>query len=190
MSAANQLPATMTAAEFLAWNPQDSDRWELVDGAPRAMAPSAPRHGAIQAEAARLIGNHLVEARPACRVVTEAGIQPKVRANLNVRVSDHAVTCGAWDPDVGLLREALVVVGILSPSNTSETWANVWSYVTIPSVREILVLHTATIRAELLRREGDGAWPDNPLSVEPGDAVTLESIGFSAPIDAFYRTAA
>jgi hypothetical protein len=36
------------------------------------MAPLAPRHGAIQAEAARLIGNHLVEARPDCRVVTEA----------------------------------------------------------------------------------------------------------------------
>ena len=91
-SAANQLPAAMTAAEFLAWNPQDSDRWELVDGTPRAMAPSTPRHGAIQAEAARLIGNHLVEKRPACRLVTEAGVPPKVRANLNVRVPDLAIT--------------------------------------------------------------------------------------------------
>jgi Uma2 family endonuclease len=190
MSAANQLPATMTAAEFLAWNPQDSDRWELVDGTPRAMAPSAPRHGAIQAEAARLIGNHLVEARPACRVITEAGIQPKVRANLNVRVPDLAVTCGAWDPDDGLLREPLVVVEILSPSNKAETWANVWSYVTIPSVREILVLHAVDIRADLVRREQDGSWPDNPLSLALGDTVTLESIDFSAPIEAFYRTVA
>jgi hypothetical protein len=48
------------------------------------------------------------------------------------------------------------VVGILSPSNKAETWANVWSYVTIPSVWEILVLHTAHIRADLLRREDDG----------------------------------
>ena len=75
-----------------------------------------------------------------------------------------AITCGAWNPDDGLLREPVVVVEILSPSNKPETWANVWSYVTIPSVLEILVLHTADIRADLLRREQDGSWPDNPLS--------------------------
>ena len=188
MSAANQLPAAMTVAEFLAWNP-GGDRWELVDGTPRAMAPSSPRHGAIQAEAARLIGNRLAELRPDCRVVTEAGIQPKVRANLNVRVPDLAVTCAAWEPDDGLLREPLVVIEILSPSNRADTWANVWSYVTIPSVREILVLHTASIQADLLRREKDGAWSDNPVSLVPGDTVTLESIDFSMPIAAFYRTA-
>jgi Uma2 family endonuclease len=188
LSAANQLPAAMTVAEFLAWNPGD-DRWELVDGTPRAMAPSAPRHGAIQAEAARLIGNGLAELRPTCRVVTEAGIQPKVRANLNVRVPDLAVTCAAWDPNDGLLREPLLVVEILSPSNKADTWANVWSYVTIPSVLEILVLHTADVRADLLRREEDGTWPDNPLALTLGDTVTLESIEFTAPIAAFYRTA-
>jgi len=99
------------------------------------------------------------------------------------------VTCAAWDPDDRLLREPLVVVEILSPSNKAETWANVWSYVTIPGVREILVLHTAEIRADLLRRDADGSWPDNPLTLTAGDTVTLESIDFTAPIAAFYRTA-
>jgi Uma2 family endonuclease len=40
MSVANQLPAAMTVAEFLDWNPQDGDRWELIDGTPQAMAPA------------------------------------------------------------------------------------------------------------------------------------------------------
>jgi Uma2 family endonuclease len=187
MSAANQLPATMTVAEFVAWKPPGGDRWQLVDGTPQAMAPSSPGHGAIQAEATRLIGNHLAEQRPACRVITEAGIQPKVRANLNVRVPDLAVTCAAWDADDGLVRAPLVLVEILSPSNKADTWANVWSYVTIPSVQEILVLHSTEIRADLLRRGEDG-WPDNPIVVGPGDVVTLESLGFAAPLAAFYRT--
>jgi Uma2 family endonuclease len=140
MSAANQLPPAMTVAEFCAWNPPGGDRWELVDGTPRAMAPSVPRHGAIQAETARLIGNHLVHSRPVCRVITEAGIQPKVRADLNVRVPDLAVTCAAWNPADELLHAPLVVVEVLSPSNKADTWNNVWSYVTIPSLQEILVL--------------------------------------------------
>jgi hypothetical protein len=81
------------------------------------------------------------------------------------------------------------VVEILSPSNKAETWANVWSYVTIPSVQEILVLHTTDIQVDLLRREVDGSWPDNPLTLVPGDTMTLASIEFSASIEAFYRTA-
>jgi hypothetical protein len=57
------------------------------------------------------------------------------------------------------------------------------------SVSEILVLHTAGVRADLLRRGKDGMWPDNPTTLMPGDTVALESIDFAAPITAFYRTA-
>jgi Uma2 family endonuclease len=188
MSAANQMPPFMAVADFLAWE-SPGDRWELVEGVPRAMAPAAPRHGAIQGEVARLIGNHLAETRPECRVIIEPGVQPRVRANLNVRVPDVGVTCSPSDPLDRLLHRPLILVEILSPSNTAETWANVWSYVTIVSIREILVVYTAEMRADLLRRQDDGAWPENPISLRGGDVVTLESIGFAAPLAAFYRTA-
>jgi Uma2 family endonuclease len=180
----------MTVAEFLAWDPPDfGDRWELVDGIPQAMAPAAPKHGFIQAEAARLIGNHLAEQRPQCRVATEPGLQPKVDGKFNVRVPDLAVTCANLEPGDRLLRDPVVVIEILSPSNARETKQNIWSYVTIPSVQEILTIYTEEHRIELLRRDPDGAWPDNPLVLMSGDAVTLDSIGFSAPVAAFYRTA-
>ena len=126
MSAADQLPAAMTVAEFLAWNPQDSDQWELIDGTAARNGAGAPATRRHPGEVGRLIGNRLAELRPDCRVVTEPGVQPKVRANLNVRVPDLAVTCASWEPDDRLLHEPLVVVEILSPSNKAETWANVW----------------------------------------------------------------
>ena len=57
---------------------------------------------AIQGEASRLIGNHLAEmSGPACRVVIEPGIQPKVRADVNVRIPDLVVTCARWTPTIG-----------------------------------------------------------------------------------------
>ena len=190
MSAANQFPPVMTVAEFLAWNaPGGGDRWELVDGSPLAMAPANPRHGAIQGEVCRLIGNQLAKARPSCRVVVEPGIQPNVRADLNVRIPDLAVTCKASEQDDKLLREPLLIVEILSPSNKAETWANVWSYTTIPSVREILVLHSDGIRAELLRREILGVWPANPVTLGRDDIVILDTADFAVPLAAFYRTA-
>jgi len=189
MSAATKLPPVMTFAEFLDWTPpHGGDRWELSDGTPRAMAPASPRHGAIQGEVGRLIGNHLAVVRPACRVVIEPGVRPRVRADHNVRVPDLGVTCGPWDSDERVLEAPLVLIEILSPSNEVDTRANVWAYTTIPSMAEILVLHTAEIRGELLRRQDDGSWPLNPVHLVAGDDVTLESIGFTAPVAALYRT--
>jgi hypothetical protein len=43
MAASARLPVDMTVAQFLAWCPDDGQRWELVDGAPRAVAPSRRR---------------------------------------------------------------------------------------------------------------------------------------------------
>ena len=38
------------------------------------------------------------------------------------------------------------------------------------------------------RRDANGNWPDEPVTLGPDEAVTLESIGFSAPLCSFYRT--
>jgi Uma2 family endonuclease len=185
MSAANQLPYLMTVAEFLDWEtPDGSDRWELIDGTPEAMAPASDRHGAIHGEVARLIGNHLVDKRPDCRVIIESGTRPNEH---NVRVPDLSITCGPLDPGARL-GNPLLVIEILSPSNWRRTWANVTLYKTVPGIQEILVLHSTKIEAQLLRRESDGAWPREPLRRIAGDDVTLESIGFTAPLTAFYRT--
>jgi Uma2 family endonuclease len=76
----------------------------------------------------------------------------------------------------------------LSPSNEVETWANVWTYATIPSVTEILVVHSTRLGAEVLRRDANGQWPDEPALLASNDMVTLESIGFNVPLRSIYRT--
>lgn len=109
--------------------------------------------------------------------------------NYNVRIPDLAVTSEPVSPADRLLHAPLLIVEILSPSDWRRTWSNVSLYTTIANVREILVLHTAKVRAVLLRREADGSWPARPVALPLGDDVTLESIGFNAPLAAFYRTA-
>jgi Uma2 family endonuclease len=93
MSSANQQPHLMTVSAFLEWEtPDGSDRWELVDGMPEAIAPATPRHGLMQAEAARILGHHLA-GYPHCRLVTTPGVQPRAGLdNYNVRIPDLAVT--------------------------------------------------------------------------------------------------
>ena len=160
MSSALKPPAQMTVTEFLAWNAPGETCWQLVDGEPVAMAPASRTHGTLQLELGSVIRNHLAEAGNQCTVIAAPGIVPRVRANENFRIPDLAVTCTRYDTEEYDVSNPVLIVEVLSPSNRADTWRNVWAFATIPSLREILILSSTAIRAELLRRGSDGAWPE------------------------------
>src|SRR5471030_2847239 len=156
-------PARMTLAEFFAWDPADTSvrSWQLIDGEPVAMAPATEAHGALQIEIGSLLRNHLLASGGRCRVISEAGIVPRVRSDRNYRIPDLGVTCAP--PSAALMvAEPILLIEILSPSHEVETWANIWAYTTMPSVMEILIVSSTRVEAELLRRNVDGSWPETP----------------------------
>jgi Uma2 family endonuclease len=176
----------MTVAEFIDWPGDGSGlKHQLVDGEPQAMAPASGTHGRIRATLARLLGTHLIGT--GCSVVIAPGVVPRVRAEANMRVPDVAVTCEADVQGVHAMTEPVLLVEILSPSNEAETRANVWAYTTIPSVREILLVRSTHIAAELVRREPGGGWPANALPIGEEDRLSLESIGFESLLAAIYE---
>jgi Uma2 family endonuclease len=120
-------------------------------------------------------------------LVTAPGIVPRVRANVNFRIPELAVTCTRYEAEEYDVSNPVLIVEILSPSNRAETWQNVWSYTTIPDLREILILSSTAIRAELLRRGSDGNWPEASTAIEDGD-LFLDSIGLNVALTAIYRT--
>jgi Uma2 family endonuclease len=183
-----RIPRRMTVDEFQDWEPPEhlrQRRWQLFDGEPRSMSPANENHGAIQSEAAFLLISHLRALRPSCRVITAPGVIPHVRAEYNHRIPDLGITCAA---PVGskVMMEPVLLIEILSPSNEGNTRANVWAYISIPSVQEVLLLGSTSISAEMLMRGADGTWPKSPLLLGPNDQVILPSIGFEAPLRAFY----
>lgn len=181
------IPAKMTVAEFLEWCPEDGQRWELVDGTPRAMAPAKMGHNAIMGELGAQLRNHLLERGSPCTMVPTPGVIPRLQADMNFRVPDLAVTCAPFASNDTHMAEPVLIAEVLSPSNQAETWANVWAYTTIPSVREILVLHSLGIRAEVFRRGEDGNWPEAPETVTEGE-LCLACIGFRTPVASLYRS--
>ena len=63
----------MTLAEFLRWEDGTDTRWQLIDGAPMAMAPPAVAHGMLSMRLGARIEAALRTRRPCIRQ-TEAGI--------------------------------------------------------------------------------------------------------------------
>jgi Uma2 family endonuclease len=186
MTTALKLPDRMTTAEFMALTAPDDPFLQLVDGVPQAMTHPNRTHSALQGQLGRLIANHLGDTGP-CSLLVTPGVIPRVRSDANVRIPDLAVTCSPYETEQASLTDPVLLIEILSHSNRAETWSNVWAYTTIPSVREILVVRSDVIGADLLRRLPDGNWPERPLTITDGDLV-LESIGFSVPLAALYRT--
>jgi Uma2 family endonuclease len=189
MSTALKIPLRMTVAEFLSWEPpyEWNGRWQLRDAEPEMMAPASDRHGSIQSELAFLITAHLRVQKSQCRVVTEPGAVPGERSEDNCLVPDLGVTC-AQPTDEHLMREPLVLIEILSPTNVSKTRLNVRAYRTIPTVVEIVVVHTSAMVAEVARRTPEGVWPEQPDVVDAASELRLDSIGFAAPLRDAYRT--
>ena len=176
----------MTVDEFLTWNAPGPNRWQLLDGEPTAVAPTTGLHGLVQAELAAILRNHLLDSQSRCRAVTAPGVVPRAQSKMNFRIPDLAVVCP--EPQQGGASAPVILVEIFSPSNEDETRRNVWAYTTIPTVQQILIVHTDQVGAELLARRPDGDWPADPAILEPGSILQLQSIGFDVPLAALYRT--
>jgi len=185
MVALAKIPVRMSVEEFLNWDSGDFLNYELVDGEPRAMAPAKRTHGTLQTTLVWLITTHLRERGSPCDVITAPGVIPRLFPDHNMRVPDLGVTCSPYHEEQSAIPDPVLLIEILSPSNQAKTWTNVWAYTTIQSVREILVLRSDRIAAELLRRSSQGEWPERPLALTEGD-LALESIGFRVPLAQLY----
>ena len=172
--------------EFLAWDAPWGQTWQLVDGEPRAMAPTSRTHGTIQSTLSGLIRGHPRDGGRGCSIVTTPGVVPRVRSGSNFRIPDLAVACTPYQDEEYDLANPVLIIEILSPSNRAETWTNVWACTTMPSVNEILVLQGTKIGTELLRRDAMGNWPEQPIAIEDG-VLELQSIGFSVDIAILYQ---
>ena len=178
----------MTVDEFLEW-PGDGTgtRYELVNGVLRAQDSASDAHGTIQSNLSGLIRNHLLAHRPICRIVSNPGIKPLLRAHWNHRVPELGVTCTPNRADVHNTPDPVLLIEVLSPSNAADTWSNIPLCATLPSVTEILIVDSTKVAAELLRRGTDGNWPQDPEPIAAGGIITLASIGLELPLAEVYR---
>jgi Uma2 family endonuclease len=177
----------MTVDEFLAWDGAGHvGKLELVEGHVRAMAPASPTHGFIQNSVAFALTNHFRTTNSGCRVATEPPVVPPLRPKKNARAPDVAVTC-APRSDSKVFDDPVLIVEVMSPGNEDESWDSIRALAGLPSLQEILVVHSTRVEAEVYTRDATGAWPKDGVVVTAGGTVRLASIGFDVPIFEFYR---
>jgi Uma2 family endonuclease len=173
-------PRRMTLAEFLDWDDGSDRRYELVDGYALMMAPASEAHGELAIALGAEIRSRL---RPPCRVISEAGIAIRDRAD-TYYVADLAVTCVPREPGRRMVAEPVLIIEVLSPSTSQvDRWRKVADYRALASVQEILVLSSDERRVELQRRTADGWRVDDLI----GQAMlALGCCASPIPLDTLY----
>jgi Uma2 family endonuclease len=184
--AEEELPL-MTAEEFFDMPDDGTDtKYELVDGLLVAMAPTHPTHGRLQAALSYLITAHLKARKSPCWVATEICVQPTIKANTNVRVPDLGVSCRPQAPGDKSMPEPVLLAEILSPSTAKADQAKVWLYATMPSVQEILIVHSKKVRLEFYTRLADGSWPKEAQMAIAGQGIHFKCIDMALAVDELY----
>src|SRR5438093_2034384 len=174
----------MTLAEFLRWEDGSDTRYELLAGVPVAMAPPAIAHGILALRLGARIDAAL-RSRPPCFGQSEAAIVRPDRDD-TCYVADLAVSCSPPERGQQLLQDPLLIVEILSPGTAMyDRQTKVADYRLIPSVEEVLLIDSASIFAEALRREGD-RWITEIVR-GPQARLSLASIGLTAVMSELYE---
>jgi Uma2 family endonuclease len=185
VTAVRKLPPLMTVDDFLCWEGDGTPTsYELIDGVPRAMAPGSVAHARIQSNIIVAIGIHLRGSR--CGVFTTPGVRPLMRADWNFRIPDIGVSCAPQRQGERMLTDPILLIEVLSPSNALETYENIRAYATLPSVAELIVVHSTRMTVELLHKSEAGVWPANPTIITEGGVVELRSVGLTLPLAEIY----
>lgn len=175
---------SMTVAEFLRWEDGTDTRYELLGGEPVAMAPPAVAHGVLASRLAARIDTVLRPRLP-CIVQSEAGIARPERDD-TCYVADLAVTCTPLQPGQPLMTDPLLIVEILSPGTVAhDRHTKVPDYRRIESVREILLIDSERIFAEILRRNGK-RWITEIVQGRDA-ALSLASIALTVSMSDLYE---
>jgi Uma2 family endonuclease len=144
----------MTLEEFLRWDDGTDTRYELMDGFPVAMAPSAEAHRILALRLGSRIDLALA-GRRLCNAQIEPGVVRSDRAD-SYYVPDIAVTCEPNEPGRQAMVDPILIVEILSPSTErTDRRLKLPVYQTMASVREIILIDADSHHAELYRREND-----------------------------------
>lgn len=179
--------ARMTLAEFLAWEEQQTERYEFHRGEVFAMVGGTARHNRVILNLASRIGGHL-DGSP-CQVFAEG---MKVQTDERILYPDVVVTCGKAEAgDEKIITDPKLVVEVLSPSTSGYDKRDKFAlYRTLPSLREYALIDPATRQVEVFTKAQTGtaeagAWWFTDQS--KAETLMLDSIGLTLPMEAVFK---
>ncbi len=175
--------SVMSVEDYLVLNRNSKDtRYEYLDGEIRMLAGRSPDHSIISANLTAAIKGSLKGSQ--CRVYN-SDVQLRLSEKRYV-FPDVTISCDERDRNQKeMIRHPRVVVEVLSPTTeATDRGKKAAYYRACPTMQEYMMVDSEEVFIEVHRREEE-RWTINTF--EPGDTITLESLGIRFPIEDTYE---
>lgn len=180
-------PATkyMNLTEFLAWEEQQAERWEFVNGEAKMMTGGTMAHSLIAS-------NIIASLRPALRGSPCRPNGSDLRLPIpqlgNSRYPDITVDCGEFDPNARDAARPTVIFEILSKSTGFfDVEHKVDEYATLPSVEQYICVAQSELRLMVWNRSGDKLVRTLPNITDPKAELSLPSLNVTLTMEEIYE---
>lgn len=172
------------ASSYLAWEAEQPEKHEYLDGEVFAMAGASESHVTLAGNLFMALRNHL-RGGPCSVFISDMKLQ--VEADNAYFYPDVFVTCAESDRAHSHYKTApSLVVEVLSPTTSAyDRGAKFAAYRKLPSLREYALVDTERLSIDLFRRDEGGHWVLYPS--EAGDAVEFACVGLSVPMGLIYE---
>jgi Uma2 family endonuclease len=173
-----------TPEEYFAWEEQQLERHELIDGYIYAMSGGTINHSEIAAKFNRLLGNHLDDS--SCRVLN-SDARISILETTDYSYPDGSVTCDERDrTTTQYITYPCLIVEVLSDSTEAyDRSEKFYRYQRNPILQEYVLVSAKSMAIDLYRKNHAGEWVITQYRA--GDTVELRSIELSLPIEQVYR---
>jgi Uma2 family endonuclease len=184
MVAAFENDRRFTPAEYLAWEERQEFRHEYVSGQIYGMTGGTINHSKIAVNFSSALRNRL--RGTGCQVLnSDAKVQ--IAEASSFFYPDISVTCDDRDRNASqFISYPCLIVEILSPTTEAYDRGNKFRlYRQSSSLQEYVLVNTTEIAVDVYRRNERGRW--ELFSYSEGEAVELESISLTLPIEQIYE---
>jgi len=182
--ASTALQAPTTLDEFLAWENEQDERYEFLDGLVRMMTGGTEDHDRLSVNLIALLRNAL---RGGPCSVHASNLKVVSRAGNASLYPELFVRCGPREGKRTWIEDAVVAVEVLSPRTAKDDLTRKRrAYTMLPTMRVVVYASQDEPRLDLVRRWPDGTFADEAVEGLDG-MLDLPEIGVRLAMAEIYE---
>ncbi|MCY7366597.1 MAG: Uma2 family endonuclease [Chamaesiphon sp.] len=184
MVAVKDYPPRFTPEEYFAWEEQQLERHEYIDGEVYAMTGGTINHSQIAIKITAMLDSHLDGS--SCKTLNSHAIINILETD-DYSYPDGSVTCDKRDKNnTQYIAYPCLIVEVLSDSTEAyDRGEKFYRYRRNPVLQDYILVSAKSIAIDLYHKNDAGEWVIS--NYRAGDTVELKSIQLSFPIEQIYR---
>lgn len=174
----------LSPEEYFAWEEQQLEKHEYINGQVYAMTDGSVNHSRIAIRFTTMFDTHL---DPSSWITGNSDLKVNILGTTNYTYPDASVTCDEQDKaNIQYISHPCLIVEVLSKSTEAyDRGGKFRMYQNNPALIDYLLVSSTTIEIDLYHKNDAGDWLI--INYKPGDTIELKSINLKFPIEQVYR---